>query len=126
MAIEGGGNNCRVACWDVALRLATTTAVLFPPTAVALALNVAVVAPTATVTEAGTVRIVLPPATDVVNLRPPVGAIFDTVAVQDAVPGVVNGFGVQTSAVTLTTAGVNITVNGFETEAKVAVITAPV
>jgi hypothetical protein len=97
----GGGANCRAKLWDVPLSAATRVTVVVAVTAADVAPNVALVVPCATVTEAGTLTPVVAPAVPSATSSPPLGAGADTVTVQDAVPGVVSGFGEQASAVTL-------------------------
>jgi hypothetical protein len=81
--------------------VATNTAVVLELAAETVALKVALVAPAATITDAGTVTLVELPAAPTAKVNPPLSAGPDIVAVQDAVPGVVKGFGVHANPVTV-------------------------
>ena len=81
--------------------MATNTAVVLELAAEAVALKGALVAPAATITDAGTVTLVELPAAPRAKVSPPLGAGPEIVAMQDAVPGVVKGFGVHANPVTV-------------------------
>jgi hypothetical protein len=95
----GGGTNCRAKLWDVPLSDATRVTVVVALTAADVMLREALVALCAMVTEDGALTPVVLPAVPNVTGSPPLGAGADAVTVQDAVPGVVRGFGEQASAV---------------------------
>ena len=97
----GGGANCKEKLRDDPFTVATNTAVVLELAAEAVALKGALVAPAATITDAGTVTLVELPADPRAKVSPPLGAGPEIVAMQDAVPGVVKGFGVHANPVTV-------------------------
>ena len=95
----GSGVNCKETLCEPPFKDATRVALVVAFTAGAVALNAAVVAPCAIVTEAGTLTLAPLPVVPSAIKSPPLAAGAEAVTLQDAVPGVVRGFGEHVSAV---------------------------
>jgi hypothetical protein len=94
-----GARSESVACEELPLRLAASTALVLLGTELAAAVKVALLDPAATVKLAGTLTAGLP--LDKVTARPPAGAAADRDTVQLVEPGVCRELGLHVSAVKL-------------------------
>jgi hypothetical protein len=85
--VVGAADRARENVCETPFRLAVSTAVVLPATAVAVAVKVAVAVPAATVTDAGTATLAL--LLERATARPPAGADPLSCTLQPTVPGVV-------------------------------------
>ena len=112
LTVTAAGVTVTLAVFELPLSDAVTVTAWFAVTVPAVAVNVALVAPDATVTDAGAVSAVL--LSETVTTDPPLGAAPETVTVQIEAAPETTLAGAQPRLLTVTAAGVTVTLAVFE------------